>query len=264
MINKEGFLSQDIINYEKKIQSTYPELLKYYESINVFGQETIFQINIERAIVYHWCLAALFIRALSTFQSIYILSKKGITAESNVLLRTLSEIQYIVIAIEHNHELAKDYLGQEAIERKKLFKNVKKWPEQLSKSIKVNDIIDKLEELSKEIHIHKLRKYTISNWAERANMLPNYETFYSLLCLSSHANIADVRKHFVLDKNGILSTFKWGPDIDAIPEVMLATLQTMLQIIESISHSFDIDVSETIQAKVKDFEKVRHYYKEHT
>jgi hypothetical protein len=264
MINQEGFLSLDIINYEKRCQSNYPELLKYYEGVNMFGQETIFKIKIERSLVFQWCLAALFIRALSTFQAIYILSKKGITAESRILLRTLTEIQYIIIAIEHNHDIAKDYLGQEAIESKKLLKDAKKWPDQLPKSIKTHEIVDKLEELIKEIHTHKLKKFTIRDWAERASMLANYETYYSLLCLSSHANIADVRKHFILDNNGILSTFKWGPDIESIPEIMLSTLQTMLKIIESIGHSFEVDLSEAIREKVKGFENVKHYYKEQT
>jgi hypothetical protein len=261
MINVEGFLSAEIVNYEKRTQRSYPALLKYYEDINRFGQDTIFKIKIERSLLYQWCLAALFLRALSNFQAIYILSIKGMTSEARILLRTLTEIQYIVIAIQRNHDIAKDYLGQEAIESKRLFKNVKKWPEQLPESIKVQEIIDKLDELNKEIHTHKIRKYTISNWAESANMLPNYETYYGLLCLSSHANIADVRKHFVLDESGILSTFKWGPDVESVPETMLSTLQTMLQIIESIGKSFEVDISETMQQKVEGFESVRHCYK---
>lgn len=264
MINEEGFLSSEIVNYEKRTQASYSELLKYYEDINRLGQDTIFKIKIERSLLYQWCLAALFIRALSNFQAIYILSIKGITSESRILLRTLTEIQYIVIAIQRNHDIAKDYLGQEAIESKKLFKNAKKWPEQLPKSIKVQEIVDKLDELSNEIHTHKIQKYTTREWAERANMLSNYETYYSLLCLSSHANIADVRKHFVQEENGIISTFKWGPDIESVPEIMLSTLQTMLQIIESIGKSFGVDLSKTIQQKVNGFENVRRYYKEHT
>lgn len=261
MINKEGFLSNDIDKYENGVESSYSDLIELYKSVNTLGQDAVFKIKIERSLIHQWCLAALFIRALSNYQAIYILAKRGMTAESRVLLRTLTEIQYIVIAIENKNELAIDYLGQEAIELRELFKKTKKWPNEIPSSISIQEIIDKLKELEKEIENHIIRKISVSNWAENAGMLANRETYYNFLCYASHANIIDIKKHFIYNDKGSLASFKWGPSIDDIPEVMLSTLQTMLKIIDSTSRSFKIDMTEEIKEKASGFNQVVHFYK---
>lgn len=123
MLNQEGFLSPDIELFEKNIEKEYSLLLEKLKSYNMFFQETAFKIKGRKNELAHWCLLALYIRSLSTYQSIIILSKKGITTEANVLLRSLVEIQYIIVALSKYPALAKEYLGQEAIEMKGTSKN---------------------------------------------------------------------------------------------------------------------------------------------
>jgi len=257
MIDKQGYLSKDIVQYENQAQEKFSELFDYYRSVNEFGQDLIFQLKIQRAHLHHWSLAALMIRALSTFQSIYILLKKGIISEAKVLHRTLIEIKYIIVAIEKNNDLAKDYLGQEEVELKRIFRNSQKWPNEIPEGIKMEEIAAKIKELNQQIKNHKIKKFTTKAWATKANMLGNYETYYSLLCLASHANSADVKNHFVFDDNGIISTFKWGPDFNNTPDTILSTIQTALIIIESIGNSFSIDILSNLKEKVEEFKNVK-------
>jgi len=264
MLNQEGFLSPDIELFEKNIEKEYSLLLEKLKSYNMFFQETAFKIKGRKNELAHWCLLALYIRSLSTYQSIIILSKKGITTEANVLLRSLVEIQYIIVALSKYPALAKEYLGQEAIEMKKILKNSRKWSDKISKDTLLHEVEDKLQEVEKEIDLNKLKKYTIKDFAQSADLLLDYEIYYAILCLTGHSNIYDVKKHFVFDDNGIISSFNWGPDKNNINTVLGIATETMFRLLSPLRDVFEVNIEDDYAKYFDDFVELRPKLKKHT
>lgn len=261
MINEEGFLSSELKSIEDKFENEFASLFKLVRDANIFFQECSFIVKVDISKIHLLCLAALYLRSLSTYQSIFILSKKGMTGESKVLLRSLIEIQYIILAIEKNNEIANEYLGQEVIEFEKIFKNSIQWQEKLQKTISLKEIEEKLSELKSIKRINKINKITIKQFAQKAGMLLDYETSYSLLCLTSHSNIFEIKKHFVYDSNGVLSSFNWGPNINDISSVLISSTETMFRILNSIRESFDLIIDEKFTLLFNNFSNIRVSYK---
>ena len=80
MIDSEGFLSKDLDKYENQITEKYFEIISFYKEVNVYGQSLAFRLDVKNDKIEHLCLAALYLRILSNYQSIYLLNIKGITA----------------------------------------------------------------------------------------------------------------------------------------------------------------------------------------
>jgi hypothetical protein len=256
MINSEGYLSVDINEFEKNIEREYSFVLDKIRKYNKFFQSTVFIFKGEKKELAHWCLFGLYIRALSTYQSIVLMSKKGITNESNVLLRSLFEIQYIIIALSKHPNLVKEYLAQEAIEMKKILKNSEKWHNKI-KFIELSELEMKYHEVNKLIDLHKLKKYTVKNFAERADLLMDYEINYSILCLSGHSNIYDIKKHFILDDNGIITSFKWGPDDNSLQTILRMATEIMFRITRSLLDVFVSGIEDKYAEYFYDFNELR-------
>lgn len=263
MINQEGFLSRDITRIEKDIELEYSFALEKIKLYNIFFQETALKIKAHKNEPLHWCLTALYIRALSTYQSIIILLKKGITNEANVLLRGLFEIQYIIISLCKFPALVNEYLGQEVLEMKKILKNSRKWSNELLKEISLKEVEGKIKEIEEEIDIHKLKKYLVKDFAQRADLLLDYEVTYAILCLASHSNIYDIKKHLVFDENGIISSFSWGPNKNNIKTVLAMATETMFRALSPLRDVFSLNIEQTYNEYLNDFVELRPKLKSH-
>ncbi len=242
MLNEEGFLSSELKNVESKFADEFSVLFKFVKDVNKYFQSISFEIKIKGDKIYHWCLAALYLRSLSTFQSIFLLCSKGISGEAKVLLRSFIEIEYIIIAISKNFDFANEYLAQEVIENEKILKKSFNWKENFPNSISINEIEEKLNEVIQVKDSNKCKKLSIRDYAEKADMLMDYDMYYSILCLTSHANIYEIKKHFILDTNGALSSFNWGPNKNNIPSILISSLDRMFRIVENIKNSFDLSL----------------------
>jgi len=257
MINDEGFLSPEIDLFEKNIEIEYSYILDKIKSYNIFFQQTAFEMKVGENDLVHWCLLALYIRALSMYQTIILISKKGIINEANILVRSLLEIQYIIIALSKYPILVKEYLGQEAIEMKRILKNSKKWMDKIPKKITLSEIENKLKDIEKEIGIHNLKKFTIKDFAISADLLLEYEINYGIFCLTGHSNIYDIKKHFVVDDKGIISSFNWGPNKNNLNTTLQISTETMFRILSSLRDAFQLDIEENFAKYFDDYNELR-------
>jgi hypothetical protein len=253
MLSQEGFLSPEINDVEQNFEKEFAFIFEKIRGFNKFFQEITFKFIIKRNTLLHWCLAALYLRSLSLYQAIFILCKKGITGESNILLRSLYEIKYLAIALSKYPDLVFEYLGQEAIEMKHILKDSKKWDKSFPQGLSLKEVEDKLKEVETEINTNKLKKKTIKNFAEEANMLMDYEMNYSILCLTGHSNIYDIKKHFVLDEEGIIKTFNWGPNKNNVTTILGNSTETMFAIVDPLRDIFSLQIEEEYHRNIMDY-----------
>lgn len=256
MINDEGFLSVEIDATVKENEATFKLYVDFFKKINVFCQKTLFEIKVDSSKLHHWCLAVLFLRALSTFQAVFLLVIRGLTAEAKILLRTSMEIQYITIAIEKNNLIARDYLGQEAVEMQKILKKAKEYPHAIEGIFNINEVEEKIKFYEDEKSKYRIKPKSIKQFAESAGLIESYDTYYKFLCLTSHTNMADAREHLVFNEKGEATTFNWGPQKNQMIEVLLASIETILKTTESLSKSFCLHKENEYELLNNEFKEV--------
>jgi hypothetical protein len=260
LLNDEGFLSSELKDIEDKFTIEFDLIFKFIRDVNKYFQACSFDIKIERSKIHQWFLAALYLRSLSTFQSIILLSAKGITGEAKVLLRSLIEIQYIIIAISKDNSLVNEYLGQEVVENEKILRKSTKWKEKYYGLISIKEVEEKLSELEQVKKTQRCKKFTIKDCAEKAGMLMDHEMNYSILSLTTHANVYEIKKHFIYDKDGILVSFNWGPNKTDIPNVLVLSTEVMFRIVSSIRDTFGLSINEKFDNFFNEFVSLRNTY----
>lgn len=241
-IDENGFLSQEIYDWIKKYRSKYKDIFSLAEEINRFGHRIMFQINPHNNNEQELLIALLYNRALSTFQGIIILSERGLIHEGKVLLRSLVEIMYVLIASSKYEDIAKKYLLDDIHESSKMINKLKN--SSLKKIpkfyIPLLEREEEIENVKKEKNVTKL---TIEQLSIKADLHDHYTTIYSFLCQTAHASPRDIGQSLNLGKNVI----RWGPDVSNIDGLILATTAEFLRILESTIGFFKINESHSIK-----------------
>ena len=238
-IDQEGFLSKDIDNFEKHNLSKYAPLFNFYKELNSFCQEYSFKLSIPKSSIRKLLLAILYIRSLSTFQSVLILLSKGIINESKVLLRTQFEIVFQLVAIIKNEHYETNYLGQELIQRKKMLNKTNYWSEEIKNKLAPQEISKMMEEVKSEIRNKKIKEISTKQFAQKAELNDSYNTAYAMLCLASHANVMDLKNHFIFGEKGIVESFKWGPSEEQMFNLMATSIENQLIILKNLEKEFE-------------------------
>lgn len=241
-IDKNGFLSQEIYDWIKENRSKYKDIFLLSEEINQFAHRILFQVNPHNNNEQELLIALLYNRALSTFQGIIILSERGLINEGKVLLRSLVEIMYALIASSKYEDIAKKYLLNDIHESSKMINklknsSLKKIPKFYIPLLKREK---EIENVKKEKNVNKL---TIEQLSRKADLYEHHLTIYPFLCNTVHSAARDIGQSLDLKKNII----RWGPDVSNIDGLILATTAEFLRILESTIEFFKINESHSIK-----------------
>ena len=255
-VDEEGFLSEDIINYLHFNLSNHKDLFDFYRKVNVFAQDYSFKMVIPKSDYQKLCLGVLYLRSLSTFQSIYILSSRGILNETKVLIRTQFEIVFQLVAISKHKDLGLKFIQQELIQKKKLVNKTKFWSEALRKKFPEEESNKMILELQNEIKNKHIREISTKEYAEKADLLDFYNTGYAMLSFAVHANISDLGKHLVFDSNGIVSSFSWGPNDDNLKNLLATSIENKMIILNNLDSVFETNVKDSILLLKSNFKNI--------
>lgn len=129
-IDKVGFLGEEIKTYRQEIFNKYGDRFNYYKKLNRFLNELKFKLTPQKDDVQRMVIVTLFIKALETFQSVYILTSYGLTADGEILNRALFETIAAMLYVSKSEDNLKRYLAKDLYEKLKLINIFKKNPEQ--------------------------------------------------------------------------------------------------------------------------------------
>ena len=163
---------------------------------------------------------------------------KGIINETKVLLRTQFEIVFQLVAIIKNEKYEMNYLGQELIQKRKLLNKSKDWTEEIKIKLPSSEVSKMIDEVQSQIKDMKVKEISTKQFAQKADLYDFYNTAYAMLCLASHANVLDLRNHFVFDSDGIVSSFKWGPSDDQMFGLIATSIENQLTLLKSVDLEF--------------------------
>src|SRR5690625_4734034 len=119
-INYEGFLSDEIIEVEKRIYEYNKAYFDLVELYNNFSHKLKFKIKIHRFNAQEVTVSGLFILILNSVNSIYFLTKKGLINDAKILTRTLAEKTIIMKYCSLYYKNSMQYSNQSEYNRLKL------------------------------------------------------------------------------------------------------------------------------------------------
>ena len=197
---------------------------------------------------------AYLIRSVSKLQAITILAERGMIQEGRIILRSLVETMFYVVAMAKNRESFKKVAATVFFEQKKIANNIQHWindgyitetpelkselealREEACENIKNEE--DKLKE-NEEDEEGELKEYEIWEIAKLADLLPCYRTAYRQLCFDVHASIMDLEGNVETGSAGDVQSMIFGPTDEGLDLLLLMTVKAMLSIYDGTRRIF--------------------------
>ncbi|GEL78467.1 DUF5677 domain-containing protein [Tenuibacillus multivorans] len=246
--NYEGYLSEQVKQIEIEIHQKNQTFFSLYEDYNKFAHRLKFKLNIHSHNVQEIAVSGLYILTLNSFNSIYILAKKGLVNDCKSLTRALVEklINLKFCALHYDNSI--QYVNQNEFRRLK-FLNIIKDNKFKGLNDEITESIDFFDEISKmKAHIAKKDIKEIPTVEELANMVgyPDlYSYVYRIFSDEIHANSKVIEKFFSLNEDEEIETLKWYPDLENIHDdvrLVLITCMDMLdRVLNIVFELFDIE-----------------------
>lgn len=247
-IEEEGFLSEEINQWIKKHRQENSELFKLCENLNRFSHSTMFTIHITTINPSNLLVSCLYIKAMSTFQGIILMTERGMVNEAKVLLRCLLECMFAIVAIGKDDSVADNLLSSDQIKRKKALKSYKENRDagvyDSTSSLSKADVENLIKELEKEIKENGIKDLKIQELAQKAGLDLIYNTAYRILSASIHVDLADLHQYLKISDGGELEMLLWGPDANDINLILYSAAGAMLRIVPAVSVLFALSFDE--------------------
>lgn len=256
-IDNEGYLSNEIEEIQKEIVKRSREYFDLAEKVNKHAHSLKFKLDIHNQNAQEVTSAPIFVSILESFNSIYILSSKGLVSDSKIILRSMLEKTIKLKYIFLDYENAFNYLRQSELDRLKLMNVVLNdklgtFSETVKKGFSQQD----RDLLQKQIENEQIPKpSTIEYLAKKTEMLVYYNNVYRLLSDDVHTNSRSIDRYFHTNDAGNIIQLNWfssfNENTSDINMVMFTAIALLISSIETINELFSIK-DKTIDSYLKE------------
>ncbi len=254
-----GFLSKDVEKYKENHRKKNKRIFQLCETLNRFSHSIMWKIKVTNEYLPGILSACAYVRVMSNFQSIIILAEYGLINEAKIILRSLVEGMFLMVAITKEKEYSRKIVEQDILEREKTCKAIRRniiaGIHKLEEPT-LDEIEKQIEDLKIEIKEKCIKKINKRDLSIAAGLESYYDTIYHLLSGTVHINPRDLEQYLDLTEERKIREIKWGPEIEEIEDILFSTVEIMVSVLESISNMFEIKLEEewpSIYAEYKAF-----------
>ena len=252
-IDKDGFLSKDIVEWIKKYRQAYQEWFDLSENSNRIAHSTMHNLQVNKQNAQQVLSATLFVRILGFYQASIILAERGMINESKVILRSMLNATFIICTIANSEEVMSEYFNDDFHHRIKSLRKIEENPHLFEKELYKEvqkEVSVLLNQLLQERVESKPKEITVRYLAEKANMMDFYNTVYSYFSETEHSSARDLEQYLVVNGEKEIKGIKWGPSVVGIDMLLLTGIENLIHATNSIEKIFELE-----QSKMQDISK---------
>lgn len=224
-LDKHGFLAPEMETLIRGCRHRHSAYFELAIKVNEFCQAAMSQFAVHNRVPQEVYTAALYMRALSNYQSVILLCERGISAEARAMLRVMIETVMKLCAIAKDAQLANDFMLEDEKERLTLLRKFRKLHGgQLPPNVDVKEF----EQLERQLQKVKVKRRNKEDWAKEAGLHDWYLTAYSVLSASVHSDVKDLERYFDVDHQGTIKGFNWGPDERGMRDNLATAIEGIL------------------------------------
>lgn len=227
-IGDKVFLSPAMSEVTREFIATYSDVFALAENLNEIANRAIFGAEVKSNDAQQVLVACLLHRALTTYQGVVLLSIRGMPSEARVLLRTLLEALFRLVAIAKDREIGRAYIAEDVLHRKKFinkFKLLSNSAKAVAGNPKLDSLLSAIQKTISDRDIHELK----TQWfAEQADLADFYHSAYSLFSSTVHVNVRDLEKALVVNDDGDVTGFNYGPNDEGLEVTLLTAIESLI------------------------------------
>jgi len=241
----EGFLSSEVSLSVSRIHARFPQWFKVADSLNELAMRILPSLQPAKDSDQQLLVATLYGRALTSFQSAYILAERGLTADARTVVRAAVETTVVLNAVVHDASMSELLVLRHQWHNRKLLKS---WvddpqavaamsPEQLAEFKTAINQIDSTHPRVKDIK----DPLNIATLASKTGLLWLYNAVYRPTSGdAAHTSLQTLERHVQADAAAEIQGLKFGPDVGNVCDTLSAAISTLMPAIRASIMLFDI------------------------
>jgi len=262
-IKEEGFLSQEIEKWIKHIREQFCEYFALCDKLNAFGQTIMLGVKVHSGYAYEVLLGCLLERTMGHFQSVVLLSERGMVSQAKAMLRCLIEAMFVVVAVSRDKTYSYALVRNHIFNRKKAIKACKRNAEAdvaLFNDEQITNLEETENKIQSEINKSSVKQITVRDIAEKAGLIKYYDSAYLMLSGVIHVDMKELENIMERDKGGKLSGMLWGPSSSEINIILLDACDAIFRVLDGIFNVFNIE-EKTKKHWLEKFKELEHVYR---
>lgn len=248
------FLDPSIERYVAQVRATHAISLDFAYRLNQFGNRALFAVGVSPHDAKELLLSTLLRRILTSFQASIIICERGLPLEAQVLLRTVLEVTFKIVAIANDEEVAQLFIGEGLINKRKKYEKLRKL-----NSTDFQGELDEMSEahkvLAEKIKTEGIRELTTFEFAKRAGLENFYHSAYSVLSDAVHSSVNTLDGTLDLDAQGDLVGLKYGFSDDDLNDHVFTACEALMISLKAALSVIGPDLVEEVQELQNDFAK---------
>lgn len=218
-----------------EIRANAPDLFDFCDSINEHAMALAWSLRPRKSRPGQPEGAALFLKALNSFQAAVLLASRGMCVESETIIKTAYECTFELGALAaeptgHAQAMASAQRRHQATHADRLLHNI------AAQGVPVDA---KFIEHLKEVAAFKGDGTKIQASAEKAGMLVLFDTYYRALSgHAAHATLGALER--LLKQRGDTTTVQIGPDVDQLPLTLLFVSPVLVECFPPLGKLFEL------------------------
>lgn len=182
----------------------------------------------------------LFARSLELFQSIVVVSERGMAAATRILLRGFLESSFQFFAIQRDPTYLDDYLDQFLIQKKKLLRRIRQSNSPNVESLRQAATDQLLQDTENAIRDAKASPISTEEVAKRDQMHDTYLTAYAVLSHAVHTGVSDIDHHIQVNTvTKETEGFRYEPSEEETRRAICLSGLTLADALELVSQNFE-------------------------
>lgn len=240
-IDSNGFLDEEVAVWITKHRKENQALFDLCGRLNQYAQQTLYRLSVHPNNIREILVSSLFVRALSTYQASVLTCERGMVAETQVLLRTLLEILFRLVAIAKSHNIAKAFVLEDERHRRKFIGKFQKLGSDIQEAHGNPYLTDLLNTINQRIADQDIKELTTEWFAQKAGLDDFYNSAYAIFSGSVHVNVRDLEDILVTDSEGNITSLRYGPDVHGLAPLLVTAAECLIFIVIAVGDLFSIE-----------------------
>lgn len=236
----DGYLAQDMSHWIDKHRTENAAWFSLAEEINQFAQEQMLKLDIHNGNYQELLVATAFLRALSMFQGVILMSERGMIFEAGTLLRSQIEAMFVIGAAAKDRAFAHRYILSERAGKLRLMKNLLKSNGEVKEIVDTSISWGEADGLRDSLKTDGISDIQIKDVAVAADCSNWYTAVYTYLSqMVAHPTPLSLDNYLFASDGEDMQEFLWGPDVFGINCILSAAVESVIVALEGVSNVFE-------------------------
>jgi hypothetical protein len=206
-----GFLGDDIKLWMDDNRQHYGDIFDLAEKLNSDCYSALGKAKPHNEDKRELIVSCLFPRTMELFQGTYLLVSRGMVPSSNIMLRSLIETMFVLVAVAKDNAALDAYILNDEMERLRIVNKILEDKSETFSEVPIEEARRIKTELQKNIQGKQIKKYKTEDFAKKAELHDWYLTVYAVTSHSVHAAVKDMEQYLDLGQNDKVKSIKFIP-----------------------------------------------------